>query len=251
MPQCCRLARFEWPCWQIGAELEKRQGICVSQPNWRADSKVLDLPCQACPVLFKLLHCNKTSLKGKTMNFNAEQFAATQKANMTAAAGLSQSVFASFERVIELNMAAGKAAVSESFSNMQAIMGAKTPQDFMAVQAALVQPAIEKSLSYGRHLTDIAKNTGTEFSKAVESKMTESEQAVKSLLESSLKNAPAGSEAAVAVLKTAIEASQNAAETLKKVVKQAADSAETSMKAATAQAEASVKAALSKSKAKA
>jgi len=189
--------------------------------------------------------------KENTMNFNAEQFAATQQANLTAAAGLSQSAFASFERLVELNMAAGKAAVSESFSSMQALMGAKSPQDLMAVQAALVQPAFEKSVSYGRHLSDIAQSTGAEFTKAVESKMAESEQAVKSLVENSLKNAPAGSDAAVAVLKTAIEASQNAAETLKKAAKQAAESAEASMKAATAQAEASVKAVMSKSKAKA
>jgi phasin family protein len=189
--------------------------------------------------------------KEKTMNFNAEQFTATQQANMNAVADLSQSAFASFERLVELNMAAGKAAVGESFANMQALMAAKSPQDLMAVQAALVQPAFEKSVSYGRHIADIANSTGAQFSQAVESKMAESEQAVKSLVENSLKNAPAGSDAAVAVIKTAFEASQTAAETLKKVAKQAANSAETSMKAATAQAEASVKAALSKSKAKA
>jgi phasin family protein len=201
-------------------------------------------------MVFKLLHCNKP-FQGKIMNFNAEQFAATQQANMTAAAGLSQTAFAGFERLVELNMAAGKAAVGESFANMQTLLSAKTPQELMAAQAALVQPAFEKSVSYGRHLAEIAQSTGGEFTKAVESKMAESEQAVKSLVENSLKNAPAGSDAAVAVFKTAFEASQTAAETLKKVAKQAADSAETNMKAATAQAEASVKAAMSKAKAKA
>jgi phasin family protein len=189
--------------------------------------------------------------KENIMNFNAEQITATHQANLNAAASLSQTAFAGFERLVELNMAAGKAAVGETFSNMQALMAAKTPQDLMAVQAALVQPAFEKSVSYGRHMADIANSTGSEFTKAVEGKMAESEQAVKSLVESSLKNAPAGSDAAVAVIKTAFEASQNAAETLKKVAKQAADSAEASMKAATAQAEASVKAAMGKAKAKA
>jgi phasin family protein len=185
------------------------------------------------------------------MNFNAEQFTATTQANLDAAAGLSQTAFAGFERLIGLNMAAGKAAVGESFSNMQALMAAKSPQDLMAVQAALVQPAFEKSVSYGRHLADIANSTSAVFTKAAEGKMAESEQAVKSLVENSLKNAPAGSDAAVAVIKTAFEASQTAAETLKKVAKQAADSAEANLKAATAQAEASVKAVMTKSKAKA
>jgi phasin family protein len=185
------------------------------------------------------------------MNFNVEQLVATQQAQLNAASGLSQSAFAGFERLVALNMAAGKAAVDESFANAQALFAAKNPQDMLAAQAALVQPAFEKAVSYGRHLTDIANSTGAEFTKAVEGQFAETEQAVKSLVESSLKNAPAGSDAAVAAIKTAIEAGQNAAETLKKVVKQAADTAESNLKAATAQAEASVKAAMSKAKAKA
>ena len=185
------------------------------------------------------------------MNFNADQFAASQQANIAAAANLSQTAFAGFERLVELNMAAGKAAVGESFANMQALMGAKNPQDLMAVQAALVQPAYEKSVSYGRHIADIANSTSAVFTKAFEGKMAESEQAVKNLVETSLKNAPAGSDAAVAAIKTAFEAGQTAAETLKKVAKQAADTAESNLKAATAQAEASVKAVMSKAKAKA
>jgi len=189
--------------------------------------------------------------KEHTMNFNADQFTATQKANLSAAADLSQTAFAGFERLVELNMAAGKAAVGESFANMQALMGAKSPQDLMAVQAALVQPAFEKSVSYGRHLADIANSTSAVFTKAAEGKLAESEQAVKSLVENSLKNAPAGSDAAVAAIKTAFEAGQTAAETLKKVAKQAAETAESNLKAATAQAEASVKSAMSKAKAKA
>ena len=185
------------------------------------------------------------------MTFNAEQLVAAQQANLKAVSGLSQTAFAGFERLVELNMAAGKAAVGESFANAQALFAAKNPQDMLAAQAALVQPAFEKAVSYGRHLTDIANSTGAEITKAVEGKFAESEQAVKNLVENSLKNAPAGSDAAVAAIKTAIEAGQNAAETLKKVVKQAADTAESNLKNATAQAEASVKAAMSKAKTKA
>jgi phasin family protein len=91
--------------------------------------------------------------KENTVNFNTEQFATANQANLNAAAGLSQSVFAGFERLVELNMAAGKAAMSESFANMQALMAANSPQDLIAVQAALVQPAIEKSVSYVTCLT--------------------------------------------------------------------------------------------------
>ena len=111
-------------------------------------------------------------------------------------------------------------------------MAAKSPQDLMAVQAALVQPAIEKSVSYGRHIADIANSTSAVFTKAVEGKVAESEKAVKSLVESSLKNAPAGSETAVAVMKSAVAAANNAFESMQKAVKQASDMAETNFKTA-------------------
>jgi len=183
-------------------------------------------------------------------NFNAEQFAAAGKANLDAVAGLSQTAFAGFERVVELNLAAGKAAVSESFANAQTLLTAKTPQELLAAQAALVQPAFEKSVSYSRHLYDIASSTSAELSKAVEAKVAEGQAAVKSVVEANLKNAPAGSDAAVAAFKTAYEASQTAAETLQKVAKQAAETAQANLKAASAQAEAAVKSSMKAAKAK-
>ncbi len=183
-------------------------------------------------------------------NFNADQFVSAQKANLEAAAGLSQTAFAGFERLVELNLAAGKAAVGESFANAQSLLSAKTPQDLLAAQAALVQPAFEKSVSYGRHLYDIASSTSAELSKAVEVKVAESQAAVKNVVEANLKNAPAGSDAAVNAFKTAYEASQTAAETLQKVAKQAAETAQANLKAASAQAEAAVKSTLKAAKAK-
>ena len=184
------------------------------------------------------------------MNFNADQFVAANKANLEAAAGLSQTAFAGFERVVELNLAAGKAAVGETFANAQSLLSAKNPQELLAAQAALVQPAFEKSVSYGRHLYDIATSTSAELSKAVEGKVAEGQSALKNLVEANLKNAPAGSDAAVAAFKTAYDASQSAAETLQKVAKQAAETAQANLQAATAQAEAAVKSTLKAAKAK-
>jgi phasin family protein len=201
--------------------------------------------------MVQLLHCNKQPpSKETTMNFNAEQFAAANKANLDAVAGLSQTAFAGFERVVELNLAAGKAAVSESFANAQSLLSAKNPQELLAAQAALVQPAFEKSVSYSRHLYDIASSTSAELSKAVESKVAEGQTAVKNLVEANLKNAPAGSDAAVAAFKTAYDASQSAAATLQKVAKQAAETAQANLQAASAQAEAAVKSTLKAAKAK-
>jgi len=184
-------------------------------------------------------------------NFNADQLIAAHKANLAAATDLSKTVMAGFERVVELNMAASKAAFSESFTGLETLLAVKTPQDLAAVSASMGQPVYEKSAAYGRHWVDIATSTSAELAKATEGKMAEAQKAFTSVLEASLKNAPAGSDAAVAAIKSAIEAGNTAMETAQKAAKQAAQTAESTFKAATNQAEAAVKSAMTKVKAKA
>ncbi len=182
------------------------------------------------------------------MTPTAEQVVAAQKAQLQTVAGVAQTAYAGFERLVELNLAASKAAVSESFANLQTLLDAKNPQELLAAQAALVQPAFEKSVSYGRHLYDIAQSTGAELGKTVEAKVSEAQSTLHGVVEANLKNAPAGSDAAVAIFKQAYEASQTTAATLQKAAKQAAETAEANLKAAASQAEAAVTSAISKTK---
>ncbi|OGB00143.1 MAG: Phasin (PHA-granule associated protein) [Burkholderiales bacterium RIFCSPHIGHO2_12_FULL_61_11] len=155
------------------------------------------------------------------MNFNTDPFIAAQKTNVEVFAGLSKKTFASFEKLVELNMAASKAVIGESISNLQALVAAKDPQALLALQSSLLQPLSEKSASYSRHLYEIASGTAAEFSKAFESTAEKSQKGMASFLENSLKNAPAGSEAAVSAFKTAISASNTALESAQKTAKQA------------------------------
>ena len=183
--------------------------------------------------------------------FNADQMIAAQKANLATATDLSKTVMSGFERVVELNMAAAKAAFSESFTGLENLMAVKTPQDLAALQANMGQPVYEKSAAYGRHLVDIATSTSAELAKATEGKMAEAQKAFTTVLEDSLKNAPAGSEAAVAAIKTAIEAGNTAIGNAQKAAQQASQTAQSTFKSATNQAEAAVKSAMTKVKAKA
>ena len=48
------------------------------------------------------------------MNFNTDQFVAAHKAHIDAVAGLTQTAFSGFERLVELNLAASKAAVAKN-----------------------------------------------------------------------------------------------------------------------------------------
>ena len=163
------------------------------------------------------------------MNFSNDQLIATQKSNLEAFSSLAEKAFASFEKVVELNMAASKALLGESLSNLQALMEVKDAQALMALQTSLVQPMNEKSASYSRHLYDIVSGAGADLAQTLEASTAESQKAVTELLETSLKNAPAGSEAAVAVLKSAMTAGTSAVETAQKSAKQALKAVDTSI----------------------
>ncbi|CAN1529239.1 phasin family protein [Limnohabitans sp. B9-3] len=163
---------------------------------------------------------------------NAEQIIASNKANLNNLFGLSNQAFAGMEKLVELNLTAARAALTESADHAKAVLAAKDPQEFIALQTNFLQPLAEKSAAYSRHIYDIASGTTTELSKAFEGKAAESQEAVTAYIETALKNAPAGSEQAVAFFKQAVSASNTAVETVQKAVKQATDIAETNLQAA-------------------
>lgn len=164
---------------------------------------------------------------------NVEQIAATNKANLNNLFGLTHQAFAGVEKLVELNLTAARAALSESADHAKAVLSVKDAQELLALQAGLLQPLAEKSAAYSRHIYDIASSTGADLSKAFEGKAAEGQQAFVSYIDAALKNAPAGSESAVAFFKQAMSAGNNAVESVQKVVKQAADIAETNFQTVT------------------
>ena len=165
-----------------------------------------------------------------------EQFAAVNKANLDVLFGLTEKSFASVEKLAQLNMAAGKAALNESATHAQALLKVKDVQELLALQTEALQPVGEKVSSYSRHVYDIAVGTQAEFTKAVEAQLADAQKAILNLVDTAAKNAPAGSESAVALIKTAVAASNNAYESVQKVVKQATQAAEANLQAVTQQA---------------
>lgn len=165
------------------------------------------------------------------MALTADQLIAAQRAQLETLFGLTHKAFEGIEKLIELNVSASRAALSEAADASQAMLNIKDAQDLLALQARLFQPLAEKTAAYSRHLYDIAQGTGAEFTRAFENKSVEAQQAFAGLVDSAAKNAPAGSETAVAVMKSAVAAANNAFETVQKVVKQATDVAEANFQA--------------------
>ena len=165
-----------------------------------------------------------------------EQVIASQKANVETLLGLTSKAFEGVEKIVELNMAASKAALSESAEHTKALLSVKDAQELMALQSAMMQPLAEKAAAYGRHLYDITSGSTAELSKSFEGQAAEAQQKFLGLVESAAKNAPAGSESAVAVMKNAVAAANNALESVQKAVKQATEAAESNFTNAAASA---------------
>ncbi|MBD3893888.1 phasin family protein [Hydrogenophaga sp.] len=166
----------------------------------------------------------------------AEQIVAAQKANIETLFGLTQKAFEGVEKLVELNVQATKAALSESANNAQAMLSVKDAQELLTLQASLMQPLAEKTAAYSRHLYNIASGTSAEFSKAAEAQNADMQKRFMSVVDNASKNAPAGSETAVAVMKSAVSAASNAMESVQKAVKQATEMAEANFNAVTTSA---------------
>ena len=182
------------------------------------------------------------------MTFTPEQFVAAQKSGLETLFGLTGKAFESVEKLVELNLQVAKASLAEAAETSTAALSVKDAQEFMSLQASLLQPAAEKAAAYSRHLYDIIAGTQAEVSKVAEATMADSQKKVLALVDTAIKNAPAGSESAVALVKSAVAAANNAYESAHKAAKQATEVAEANFTAMTNTAVSASKSAAAKVK---
>lgn len=171
-----------------------------------------------------------------------DQIVAAQKAQIATVFELSSKALASVEKIVELNLQATKAALSDSATSAQNLLSIKDVQELLALQTNVLQPLAEKAASYSRHLYDIASGAAAEFSKAAEAQASDAQKQFTSVVDNAVKNAPQGSESAVAAVKNAISTASTAMESMQKVVKQATEMAEANFNTVTAQAVSAAKA---------
>jgi len=162
-----------------------------------------------------------------------EQVVASHKANLETLFGLTTKAFEGVEKIVELNLTASKAALSEVAGHANSVLSVKDVQELLALQSGLIQPLAEKTASYSRHLYDIASGTTAEFAKAFEGQASEAQKKFVELVESAAKNAPAGSEPAVDAFKESLNVVLNAAGTVKKAVQQATELVEANVNSLT------------------
>ena len=175
-----------------------------------------------------------------------EQIMASHKANIETLFGLTNKAFEGVEKIVELNLTASKAALSEASGHTQSLLSAKDAQELLALQSGLFQPLAEKTAAYSRHLYDIATGSAAEFSKNFEGQTADAQKKFMGMVDTAAQNAPAGSEAAVAIMKSTVAAATNALESVQKAVKQATEVAEANFSAVAATATNATKSAAKK-----
>lgn len=182
------------------------------------------------------------------MNTAAEPFIAAQKAQIETLWGLGQCGFQNVEKLVELSLQASRSAMADAADTARAALSVKSPQDFVALQQSLMQPAAEKAVAYGRQVYEIAASGHAELVRVAETQWADAQQKFVAVVDTAVKNAPAGSENVVALVKSAVNAAQSAVEQAQKTAKQAAAVAESNLQALAKTAESAAKAAPSRSK---
>jgi len=166
------------------------------------------------------------------MYVTPEQIQAANKATVETFLAVANAQFTALEKLTSLNTTVVRSAFEDSIANTRALVGAKDVQEFVGLQNAFAQPAIEKAIAYSKSVYEVATQTNTEFTKATERRVTEWNENFVSLLDKAAKNAPAGSDVAVSAVKQMLAAANSAYDNFNKVTKQATEIAEANVAAA-------------------
>ena len=189
----------------------------------------------------RVADANAIDIKDTDMTNPTEKFVTTAKVALEAAQALTTKAQASVEKLVDLNLAASKAAVSESFENAQALLAAKDPQALGTLVAGLAKPLGEKSAAYAQEFQKIVADASTEFAKTAQANVADVQKGFTTLMSSVTSNAPAGTESAMAFFNQAMTAGQNAFQTVQTSAKQAVETAQANFTVVSKQATDAVK----------
>ena len=168
------------------------------------------------------------------MAVNLEQLAAQNQAAVESLLALANTALVSAERVAALNLSAARDALKDSAAGAKTLMAAKDPQQALAAQSSLVQPAVEKAVEYSKSMLEISNESQQQFVKTLESTFAGYQQQVANLVAQATKAAPAGSEQVIAGISAAMAQANSAFANLTQMSKQFSESAQATASAAMA-----------------
>lgn len=150
-----------------------------------------------------------------------EQLAAAHQAAADSLLSIVATSLTNAERLAALNLNAVRAFLTDAAANVGALTAVKDTQDLVALQNALVKPAVEKSVAYSRSVYEILSDSANDLAQIAEGQAEEIKKNLSVTIEHSLRYVPAGSEPVVAAVKSALAQADSAYETLAQSSKQA------------------------------
>jgi phasin family protein len=162
-----------------------------------------------------------------------EQIVSAQKANLDTLCRLTGRVADGVGRLIQLNLKATRALLTEVQNNVLMSLSAKEPGEWIAQQATPAASIHERVQSYNREVFEIVSGVEAEFARLAQAQCEAYTTRTQTLVDEVAKNAPAGYEAAIAAWKSAITATNTLVETLQKTGQQAVEVAKSNFDIAT------------------
>jgi len=167
------------------------------------------------------------------MSINLEQFAASNKATVDSLLAVANTALATAERIAALNLDAARTALEDSSSATKAVLAVKSPTDAAALQASVIQPAVEKATNYSRSLYEISSESQQQLAKMLEEQFAGFQKQVAGMVAQAAKTAPAGSESIVAAMQSAMTSATSAFGNMQSMAKQFSETAQANVVAAT------------------
>lgn len=160
------------------------------------------------------------------MFLNKDQISETARTNLESQIALyadfTTKALENLEKLVTLNLTASRASLEEVASTTRQILGAKDPQEFMSLVAAQTRPNIDKAVSYGGHLVNIAANMQAEMGKLAEAQVSRFGQRFNGMVEEASRNTPTADNMA-AFFKSAFDKANSNYEQFTRTTRQAAE----------------------------
>ncbi|PSJ45227.1 phasin PhaP [Zobellella endophytica] len=175
--------------------------------------------------------------------FDFEKLQNAQQANLALVQNLSSSLFASVEKLGQLQYKALTELSATQFDYGSKLLAVRDPKAFFELQTAFFSPSslLDRQLAFNRELVALATEAQEEVSKFGEQQIAAGSKQVDEWVEQVASSAPAVAEPAVTALKSAVSNANEAYESAQKVVKEAADIADKAVKQAAENSEKAAK----------
>ena len=170
-----------------------------------------------------------------------EQFAEVNKSNVDAALKFAKVSFDATERLLGLQLAVARDALSEGAKNAKVFAEVKDVQDFTALRGKFAETGSEKWADYSKAVYDVAQQTQAQWSQLFEAQISEVNKNIATALDKAVKTAPAGADVAISAIKSTLAASSAAIDSMTKAAKQVASYTDANIKAAASATNAAVK----------